>query len=338
MIFKLFILQFFTLEVFFMADFFDFESLTKNEANPFEDSTNYTQTGDDRFYTLSKDKNGSGCAIICFVPDKNQKILKKVFKFNIKNPNSGSNRFLDYYSPSTIGAPDPVQEQWQKLWNAGKKDESREFSRKERFIINIKIIKDPAHPENEGKIFLYDMSSTMKNKIEKACKLSDLDVQLNRPRKEIFNPTKGWLFTLTCSKASNGFTSYDDSEFFKVDPEDPAQAGLIPYKSAQEALDDITGNAYSLDWFEDLNNYMPYDEIKRKLGQIYPELADSNGANTTSETVVVKEKTKIEPDVQDAGTVNASTSTAEKIVQESAKTESNTVTQDARSLIESLVG
>ena len=80
---------------------------------------------------------------------------------------------------------------------------------------------------------------------------------------------------------------------------------------------------------------MPYDEIKRKLGQIYPELAD-NASKSSSETVVVKEKTKIEPDVQDASTINASTSTAEKIVQESAKTD--TVAQDASSLIKSLVG
>ena len=320
-----------------MADFFDFESLTKNDTNPFDDSTNYTQTKDERFYTLSKDDKGSGTAIICFIPDKNQKILKKVFKFNIKNPKTGSNRFLDYYSPSSIGLPDPVQEQWQKLWNAGKKDAAKEFSRKERFITNIKIIKDPLHPENEGKIFLYDMSSTMKNKIKKACELSELDIQLNRPRKEIFNPTKGWLFELTCSKASNGFTNYDDSKFFQVNASDPAQASLIPYKSAQEALDDITANAHSLDWFEDPNNYMPYDEIKRKLGQIYPELAD-DASKSSSETVVVKEKTKIEPDVQDASTINASTSTAEKIVQESAKTETSTVAQDASSLIKSLVG
>lgn len=43
-----------------MADFFDFESLTKNDANPFDDSTNYTQTKDERFYTISKDDKGSG--------------------------------------------------------------------------------------------------------------------------------------------------------------------------------------------------------------------------------------------------------------------------------------
>ena len=73
MIFKVFnLLQIFTVKVFFMADFFDFESLTKNDTNPFDDSTNYTQTKDERFYTLSKDDKGSGTAIICFIPDKNQ--------------------------------------------------------------------------------------------------------------------------------------------------------------------------------------------------------------------------------------------------------------------------
>ena len=61
-----------------MADFFDFESLTKNDANPFDDSTNYTQTKDERFYTLSKDDKGSGTAIICFIDkiDKQSMIIK----------------------------------------------------------------------------------------------------------------------------------------------------------------------------------------------------------------------------------------------------------------------
>ena len=272
-----------------MADFFDFDSLTQTNSDPFEDSTSYVSEVDTRFYTLPKNKDGSGEAIICFIPDQNQKIFKKVFKFNISNFVSGKKRFANYFSPTTIGLPDPVQERWQKLWNDGLKDEAKKFSRTIRYITNIKVIKDPLNPENDGKIFLYEMSQSLKEKIKHAVELSEMDKQLNRPRKEIFNPTKGWLMKLTCKKAANGFTTYDDSEFFNVSPDDPRMADLIPYKDAQSAIDDIKANAHPLDWFDKPENYKTYDELKEKLEWVYP--------SDTSAAVSVKETRTAEPDV-----------------------------------------
>ena len=272
-----------------MADFFDFDSLTQTNSDPFEDSTSYVSEVDTRFYTLPKNKDGSGEAIICFIPDQNQKIFKKVFKFNISNFVSGKKRFANYFSPTTIGLPDPVQERWQKLWNDGLKDEAKKFSRTIRYITNIKVIKDPLNPENNGKIFLYEMSQSLKEKIKHAVELSEMDKQLNRPRKEIFNPTKGWLMKLTCKKAVNGFTTYDDSEFFNVSPDDPRMADLIPYKDAQSAIDDIKANAHPLDWFDKPENYKTYDELKEKLEWVYP--------SDTSAAVSVKETRTTEPDV-----------------------------------------
>ena len=272
-----------------MADFFDFDSLTQSNSDPFEDSTSYVSEVDTRFYTLPKNKDGSGEAIICFIPDQNQKIFKKVFKFNISNFVSGKKRFANYFSPTTIGLPDPVQERWQKLWNDGLKDEAKKFSRTIRYITNIKVIKDPLNPENDGKIFLYEMSQSLKEKIKHAVELSEMDKQLNRPRKEIFNPTKGWLMKLTCKKAVNGFTTYDDSEFFNVSPDDPRMADLIPYKDAQSAIDDIKANAHPLDWFDKAENYKTYDELKEKLEWVYP--------SDTSAAVSVKETRTAEPDV-----------------------------------------
>ena len=272
-----------------MADFFDFDSLTQSNSDPFEDSTSYVSEVDTRFYTLPKNKDGSGEAIICFIPDQNQKIFKKVFKFNISNFVSGKKRFANYFSPTTIGLPDPVQERWQKLWNDGLKDEAKKFSRTIRYITNIKVIKDPLNPENDGKIFLYEMSQSLKEKIKHAVELSEMDKQLNRPRKEIFNPTKGWLMKLTCKKAVNGFTTYDDSEFFNVSPDDPRMADLIPYKDAQSAIDDIKANAHPLDWFDKPENYKTYDELKEKLEWVYP--------SDTSAAVSVKETRTTEPDV-----------------------------------------
>ena len=281
-----------------MADFFDFDSLTQTNSDPFEDATSYVSDVDTRFYTLPKNKDGSGEAIICFIPDQNQKIFKKVFKFNISNFVSGKKRFANYFSPTTIGLPDPVQERWQKLWNDGLKDEAKKFARTIRYITNIKVIRDPLNPENNGKIFLYEMSQSLKEKIKNAVELSEMDKQLNRPRKEIFNPTKGWLMKLTCKKAVNGFTTYDDSEFFNVSPDDPRMADLIPYKDAQTAIDDIKANAHALDWFDKPENYKTYDELKEKLDWVYPPENAS----------IVKEKRSVEPDVVSVPPLSADTS------------------------------
>lgn len=302
-----------------MADFFDFDSLTQSNSDPFEDSTSYVSEVDTRFYTLPKNKDGSGEAIICFIPDQNQKIFKKVFKFNISNFVSGKKRFANYFSPTTIGLPDPVQERWQKLWNDGLKDEAKKFSRTIRYITNIKVIRDPLNPENNGKIFLYEMSQSLKEKIKHAVELSEMDKQLNRPRKEIFNPTKGWLMKLTCKKAVNGFTTYDDSEFFNVSPDDPRMADLIPYKDAQSAIDDIKANAHALDWFDKPENYKTYDELKEKLEWVYP--------SDTSAAVSVKETRTAEPDV-----VSVPSADSDNNAQSASKTETS-----ADALIDSLL-
>lgn len=301
-----------------MADFFDFDSLTQTNSDPFEDSTSYVSDVDTRFYTLPKNKDGSGEAIICFIPDQNQKIFKKVFKFNISNFVSGKKRFANYFSPTTIGLPDPVQERWQKLWNDGLKDEAKKFSRTIRYITNIKVIKDPLNPENNGKIFLYEMSQSLKEKIKNAVELSEMDKQLNRPRKEIFNPTKGWLMKLTCKKAANGFTTYDDSEFFNVSPDNPNLASIIPYKDAQSAIDDIKANAHPLDWFDNPENYKTYEELKEKLEWVYP---------SENSAVTVKETRTAEPDVVSAPAPVAPASSVQ----------SATATATADALIDSLL-
>ena len=88
----------------------------------------------------------------------------------LKIEKNGKKRFVNELSPATIGAPCPFQEKWQELWNLGQKDESKKFGRGVRYYTNIKVIKDPANPANEGKIFLLDMSGTMKDKIQKIFK------------------------------------------------------------------------------------------------------------------------------------------------------------------------
>lgn len=260
-----------------MSDFsFDFDSLVEStDSNPFV-ANKKSFEADSRFYTLTKDADGDGQALIAFLPDPEKRTIQQVFKFNINNHVNGSKRFINMFSPTTCGQPDPIQEEWQRLWNAGRKDEAKRFSRSVRYVTNIKVIKDPSNPENEGKVFLYEMSGRLFEKLKQALCPSDKEIALGATRKEIFNPMKGWVFKLAAKKQPSGMISYDASEFV-YKPE------LQIYDSVESAVNDIKEHGHKLSWFLDPANYPTYDEILDKLKWMNGETANSESPSVKVE-------------------------------------------------------
>ena len=167
---------------------------------------------DERFYRLTRDKDGNGAALIRFLPDSEKNMIQKLFKINTTIVKNGKKRFVSEFSPSTIGLPDPFQEEWQKLWNEGNKEAAKQYGRGVKFVVNVKVLKDPRCPENEGKIFMYEMSGAMKDKIQNAVDPSEQDRALGAVPKELFNPLRGNSFRLVAKKGSNGQINYDSSE------------------------------------------------------------------------------------------------------------------------------
>lgn len=262
---------------------FDFENI-KNEIgeDPFVDGTTKYKE-DSRFYKLAKDKDGKGAAIIRFLPDPEKRMIQKMFKINTTIEKNGKRRFVSEWSPSTIGLPCPFQEKWQELWNAGKKNEARLFSRNIRYIANIKVIKDPANPENEGKIFLFDMSGMLKDKIQNAVNPSEQDRALGATPKELFNPLRGHNFKLIARRGANGQITYDQSEVV-------SEVSSI-YSSVEEAIKDIKNNCYKLSDLLKPEAFLPYEELKRKLHWVMFE-----DVNTPQQNVVeVQEPTQSQP-------------------------------------------
>ena len=240
------------------GDMFDFGNMvSKLGSNPFEEKTKWAS--DNRFYTLPKNEKGEGSAVIAFLPDPERRPLIRLYKINTTIIKDGQRRFCNEWSPTTINQPCPFQEAWQKLYNAGEREESRKFARSTRYVANIIVLKDPLQPENEGKVFLYDMSQKFKDKLEQAVNPSQQDVALGVERKEIFNPTRGWVMRLVARKQSNDMISYDSSEFIKQDP---------IWADPQVAYDNIVAKCYKLSDFLKPEAYKSYDELKQEFNRV----------------------------------------------------------------------
>lgn len=239
------------------ASMFDFDAMKEAVgADPFAEATN-KQGRDDRFYKLTKDKDGNGAALIRFLPDSEKGMIKQLYKINTTITKNGKKRFVNEFSPQTIGAPCPFQEKWQELWNAGDKEGAKLYGRGIVYVANIKVINDPKNPENNGKIFLYEMSGKLKTKIQDAMSPSDSDIALGAVPKQVFNPFKGNSFRLVAKKGANGQINYDASEVVN-------EVTSI-YNSIEEGLEDLNNNTYKLSDLVKPESFMSYAELKSKF-------------------------------------------------------------------------
>ena len=261
----------------------DFDFSLESATASVQDLDKKTYETDTRFYTLKKDDKGNGAAVIRFLPSEihengSMSTMKVVYRYNVRALTT--KRFIAEWSPSTIGKSDPIQEKWSELWNAGKQEESKRYARSTRYIANIKVIKDPANPENEGKIFLLDMSKTLGEKIKAIINPPETERAMGIEPKNLFNPLQGGFnFMLVAKIGSNGFTNYDSST---VAPESTAI-----YNSKDEAIKDISEHCYKLSDWDKEGAYKSYDELKALLDNL--ETPTQSGSSKVDATEVSTE-------------------------------------------------
>lgn len=218
---------------------------------------------DDRFYVLKKDEKKQGAALIRFLPselfeDGSMSTIKKVYKYNVRSKTGKG--FLSAWSPSTIGKSDPIQEKWADLWNSGRKEESKRYARSTRYLANIKVINDPKAPENNGKIFLLDMSQSLMDRIRSIMAPSEADIALGKKPKNLFNPVEGYNFMLVAKSGANDMVTYLDSD----------AAGEVSsiYTSVEAATKDISENCYKLSDWDKEEAYPSYAYLKAELAKM----------------------------------------------------------------------
>lgn len=255
---------------------FDFDKLASSQEQAFGEKK--ADFGDDRFYKLKRDENGNGAAIIRFLPDPNMKLLQQLYRINCNGQKGAERRWVSELSPQNINQPDPFHKMWADLWQQGKKEEARQFARQTRFYTNILVIKDPAEPANEGKVFLLDLSQSLKLMLENAMFPSDADRALGAEPKALFNPLQGHNFKLVSSKAATGFITYEKSSV--------VDAVTSVFDSKEEAVTFIKENCYPLDDFLKPEAYKSYEELQAKLEYVMFRDAPATAQSAKSAEVV----------------------------------------------------
>jgi hypothetical protein len=206
---------------------------------------------DERFWKPEMDKTGVGSAIIRFLPAPEGEELPWVKMYS--HAFQGNGGWYIENSLTTIGQKDPVSEHNRELWNSGSdkdKETVRKQKRKLSYYSNIYVIKDPAHPENEGKVFLFKFGKKIFDKILNA-------MQPEFEDEEPINPFDFWggaNFRLKIRKVE-GYWNYDKSEF-------DSPSALLDDDDALEAL---WKKEYSLSAIVAPDQFKSYEDLEKRL-------------------------------------------------------------------------
>jgi hypothetical protein len=217
-------------------------------------NTNGGSSSDERFWKLECDKANNGYAVIRFLPAPDGEDLPfvKVYSHAFQGPGG----WLIDQCLTTVNQKCPVCEHNSGLWNNGTdagKEVARKQKRKLTYVSNIYVVKDPANPENEGKVFLFKYGKKIFDKLTAA-------MQPEFEDEEAIDPFDFWQGANFKLKAKNvaGYRNYDSSEF--------SPAG--PLLNDDDALEAVWKKQYSLAEFVAPDQFKTYEELKARLDSV----------------------------------------------------------------------
>ncbi len=207
---------------------------------------------DDRFWKPVMDKSGVGSAVVRFLPAPEGSELPwaQVWSHAFQGPGG----WLIDNCLTTVGQQCPVCEKNRVLWNSGSdadKEEARKQKRKLSYYANIYVVRDPANPENQGKVFLYKFGKKIFDKIMAAMQPEFDDEQPINP----FDFWEGANFKLKLKKVA-GYWNYDASEF-------AAPSALLD--GDDDALENLYKGLHDLNAFVDPKEFKSYNDLKKRL-------------------------------------------------------------------------
>jgi len=248
---------------------FDFNSLRNSRSSALSklqeqvSKMNDGGSSDDRYWRLQVDKAENGYAVIRFLPAPPGEDVPfvRIWDHGFKGPGG----WYIENSLTTLGQDDPVSEYNSQLWNSTDSDSSperkqaREQKRRLKYISNVYVVKDPANPENEGKVFLFSYGKKIFDKLNDK-------MYPQFPGEVAVNPFDFWEgadFHLKARKYE-GYRNYDRSEFAQVKVLSDTDGNEL----SDEQLEEVWKSQHSLRDIIDPKNFKSYDELKAKLHKV----------------------------------------------------------------------
>ena len=229
-------------------------SLTEKLVKQVEKMNTTSGGADERLWKPEMDKTGVGSAVIRFLPapDGEDVPWVKMYTHAFQGPGG----WYIENSLTTIGQKDPVSEYNRGLWNSGSdkdKDTVRKQKRKLSYYSNIYVVKDPANPANEGKVFLFKYGKKIFDKILNAMQPEFDDEDPINP----FDFWQGANFKLKIVK-KDGYWNYDKSEFDRV----------APLLDDDDALEALWKKEYSLTAITAADQFKSYEDLERRMNYV----------------------------------------------------------------------
>jgi hypothetical protein len=278
-------------------------SLTAKLVKEVEKMSTTASSGDDRLWKPVMDKGGAGSAVIRFLPAPEGEDVPwaKMYSHGFQ----GNGGWFIENSLTTLGQKDPVSEYNRTLWNSGNekdKETVRKQKRKLSYYSNIYVVKDPANPSNEGRVFLFKYGKKIFDKIMEAMQPEFEDETPINP----FDFWQGANFKLKIVK-KDGYWNYDKSEFDRV----------APLLDDDDALEAVWKKCYSLTAVTAPDQFKSYEELENRLNVVL-------GLNTppTRSRAVVEQEDEYESYSQ---TPTAESRAVEELEQSYARSKSPTL-------------
>lgn len=229
-------------------------SLTAKLVKEVEKMSSTGNNTDDRIWKPEVDKAGNGFAVIRFLPAPEGEELPwaKVYTHAFQ---STGGWFIDNCL-TTVNQNCPVCEANRELWNTGSKanqDIVRDRKRKLSYYSNIYVVQDKAHPENEGKVFLFKFGKKIFDKVTAAMQPEFEDEKPIDP----FDFWNGANFKVKITK-KDGYWNYDKSEF-----DSPG-----PLSDDDDEMEAIWKKSYPLADFVNPEKFKSYDQLKNRLNTV----------------------------------------------------------------------
>lgn len=233
-------------------------------------------------------------ALIRFVPFIHEnKVQTTIERWECFLKDVDGNNGVFVISPKTIGKRCPMRDLSYRLYtseNAIDKANSKKINVYQQWYSLVEVVKDPQHPEYEGKTFIYQFGKKIYDKISEAIKGSEYKDPINP-----FDFFNGRLFELNLTKGSqkmdNGreVTNYDACGFIE-------KTSPIHFGDGETLTQDIESKKSFMEWLSnDAPKITEYffkewdDELTNKVNTNLATFTSGYVAPTKTATAKAKE-------------------------------------------------